>query len=84
MDMSIPRWVCLLALTCALNAEPVTRGKPVSLGAVGAGEGPAWSPKGGLYFSGGNRITRRDIDGKTCASRKGAALRGRNAMAASR
>ena len=26
----------------------------------GAGEGPAWHPRDGLYFSGGNRITRLD------------------------
>jgi gluconolactonase len=70
MDMSMLRWACLLALTCALNAEPVTKGKPVNHGSVGAGEGPAWSPKGGMYFSGGNRITRRDMDGKTSVFRE--------------
>jgi len=38
--------------------------KPVNLGSVGAGEGPAWNPKDGLYFSGGGRISRRGLDGK--------------------
>lgn len=31
----------------------------------GAGEGPAWSPSGSLYYSGGNRIMKRDADGTT-------------------
>ena len=43
---------------------PGPRLKPVNLGAVGAGEGPAWDGKGNLYFTNGNRITRRDAAGK--------------------
>ena len=31
----------------------------------GAGEGPAWHPERGLFFSGGNRITRLGKDGTT-------------------
>ena len=31
----------------------------------GAGEGPAWHPERGLFFSGGNRITRLAKDGTT-------------------
>ena len=38
--------------------------EPVNLGQVGAGEGPAWSPAGELYFTGGGRIYRRDAAGK--------------------
>ena len=30
----------------------------------GAGEGPAWHPERGLFFSGGNRITRLEKSGK--------------------
>jgi gluconolactonase len=30
---------------------------------TGAGEGPAWHPREGLYFSGGNRISRLGMDG---------------------
>ena len=60
----------LLMLGCALQAEPITRGKPVNLGSLGAGEGPAWSPNGGIFFSGGNRITRWDMDGKTTVFRE--------------
>lgn len=32
-------------------------------GEVGAGEGPAWHPEKGLYFSGGGRVTLRTLDG---------------------
>lgn len=48
-----------------LEAAPrlADRGEPVNLGKVGAGEGPAWSPKGELFFTGANRIMRRAADG---------------------
>lgn len=36
---------------------------PVNLGRVGAGEGPAWSPQGELYFSGDGKVSRRDAQG---------------------
>jgi gluconolactonase len=68
--MTAMRWTFLLALTTALHAEPITKGKPVSLGSVGAGEGPAWSPKGGMFFSGNNRITKREMDGTTSVFRE--------------
>ena len=58
----------LLAAGCCLTAadSPVPPGaKPMNLGAVGAGEGPAWDGKGNLYFTNDNRITRRDASGKT-------------------
>jgi gluconolactonase len=43
--------------------SPIPPGsKPKNEGAVGAGEGPAWN-SGSLYFTGGNRITRRDPSG---------------------
>ena len=45
--------------------SPVEAGaKPKNEGAIGAGEGPAWNRAGDLYFSGGNRITRRDSAGE--------------------
>jgi len=37
---------------------------PVRLGDVGAGEGPAWSPKGELFFTGRGKIWRRDPQGR--------------------
>lgn len=37
--------------------------EPSNLGAIGAGEGPAWHD-GWLYFTGGDRISRRDRNGK--------------------
>jgi gluconolactonase len=43
--------------------SPILPGsKPKNEGAIGAGEGPAWH-SGSLYFTGGNRITRRDQSG---------------------
>ncbi len=33
-------------------------------GEVGAGEGPAWHPDKGLYFSGDGRVTLRTLDGE--------------------
>jgi gluconolactonase len=46
-------------VTClAAGSLLVPGAKPVNLGAVGAGEGPAWHPDGSLYFTGGGRITR--------------------------
>src|SRR5260221_14399312 len=58
--------LALVAAICLSAADsPLPPGaKPVNLGAVGAGEGPAWDGKGNLYFTNGNRITRRDAAGK--------------------
>jgi gluconolactonase len=39
--------------------------KPQNLGAMQAGEGPVWRPGDGLYFTGGDRITRLDLNGGT-------------------
>jgi gluconolactonase len=43
---------------------------PKNEGAIGAGEGPAWRPGDGLYFTGGNRITRRDLSGAVTVFRE--------------
>lgn len=58
--------IVFLALAAgALAQSPIPRGvKPLSEGAVGAGEGPTWHPVGGLYFTGQNRIGRRSPEGK--------------------
>jgi gluconolactonase len=58
--------LALLAVVCLSAADsPLPPGaKPVNLGAVGAGEGPAWDGKGNLYFTNDNRIRRRDASGK--------------------
>lgn len=42
---------------------------PKNEGPVGAGEGPAWDGKA-LYFTSGNRITRRDAAGKVSTFRE--------------
>ena len=58
--------VIALAVTARVGAadSPVPPGaKPKQIAARGAGEGPAWHPKRGLFCSGGNRITRFDADG---------------------
>ncbi len=63
-------WVVLAA---ALSAAvlgfaadlPIDEGaKPQNLGSMQAGEGPVWHPEHGLYFTGGDRITLRDLHGK--------------------
>jgi gluconolactonase len=61
---------CASALSFASPA--VTAAKPQNLGSIGAGEGPAWSPDGALYFSGGNKITRRNGDGSVQVFRENA------------
>lgn len=72
LERTIAGAILLLIPGTLLPADsPIARGdKPVNLGKVGAGEGPAWSPSGGLYFTGGNRITRRGADGKIAVFRE--------------
>ena len=57
----------VVLFTCCLVASadsPISEGaKPKNEGKIGAGEGPAWSPKGELYFTGDGRISRRDATG---------------------
>ena len=60
------RTIPLVCLTIFLAAGSPIReaGQPKNEGAVGAEEGPAWDGKGNLYFTGRNRIMRRDSTGK--------------------
>ena len=54
----------LLALRVRAEEPPLEPGaKPHDLGRPGAGEGPAWKAGDGLYFTGGNKISRRDAVG---------------------
>ena len=54
------------SLAAGALASPIPKdAKPADLGLVGAGEGPAWETAGFLYFTGQDRITRRDGQGKT-------------------
>lgn len=48
------------------SAEPVFEAgtKATQVVTKGAGEGPAWHPELGLFFSGDNRITRLDAEGR--------------------
>ena len=46
--------------------SPLSPGaKPSNEGVTGAGEGPVWHQIGNLFFTGGDRITRRDRRGQT-------------------
>ncbi|MBM3728540.1 MAG: SMP-30/gluconolactonase/LRE family protein [Acidobacteria bacterium] len=53
----------LLLLTTLLQSPIAPGAKPVSLGQISAGEGPAWHPEQGLFFTGGGHIHRRDRQG---------------------
>ncbi len=69
----------LLIFASRLSAQsPIAPGaKPVNLGSIGAGEGPAWSPKGdGLYFNGRGHINRRGVDGSVEVFREKAGSNG--------
>src|SRR5260370_34282677 len=74
----MPRYVIgalFLALPLLQAADsPLAPGaKPKNEGAIGAGEGPAWhSGTGSLYFTGANRITRRDSAGRVTVFRESA------------
>ncbi len=66
--------IFVLAMAAALTLHgqsPVAKGvKPQLVGDVGAGEGPAWSPDGELFFTGGGNIWKRDKGGKVSIFRK--------------
>lgn len=62
-------WVLALAIVAAA---------PRNEGNLGAGEGPAWSPRGELFFSGGGHIRRRAADGSVTVFR--AAPNGANGL----
>lgn len=59
--------ITVLLLAAAVATVPGS--KPVNEGRIGAGEGPAWSPKGELFFSGGGNVNRRSADGKVSVFR---------------
>ena len=62
----------LASLLIAADAPLPPGAQPQNLGAIGAGEGPAWHPDGFLYFTGRPGITRRDASGRVQVSRAGA------------
>src|SRR5439155_2311911 len=55
--------ICVMKALLLLAAA-LTTGGPKFEGDVSAGEGPSWYPAGYLYFTGGNKISRRGPDGK--------------------
>ncbi len=63
-ELAFAGMVLGLALQNGTAAERITAGSPELEGDVGANEGPSWDPAGYLYFVGGNRISRRDMQGK--------------------
>lgn len=51
--------VAVAALTLGAAESPIAPGaKPERIGEVGAGEGPAWSPAGSLFFTGEGKISQ--------------------------
>jgi len=72
------KWPFLLSLVIATIAAPLAAAdavrpagaQPRNEGDVGAGEGPAWHPSGHLYFTGGDRISRRDSQGAVAVFRE--------------
>ena len=61
----------LIAISACADDSPIAPGtKPVALGSVGAGEGPVSDLKGNLYFTSGDRITKRDASGKISVFRE--------------
>lgn len=63
--------VAMAAAMAVYGQSPVAKGaKPQLVGDVGAGEGPAWSPEGELFFTGGGNIWKRDKAGKVSIFRK--------------
>jgi gluconolactonase len=54
-------------LTCGCSPGPQLfepDAELVDYGDIGAGEGPAWHPDKGLYYSGGGRVTLRTLEGE--------------------
>lgn len=59
-------FILAMLATLAIAADPV------KLLDTGAGEGPAWHPEQGLFFTGGGKITQRDRTGKVSVYREAA------------
>jgi gluconolactonase len=73
----MPAWLRIASIALALSPplqsadSPLAPGaKPKNEGSIAAGEGPAWHPSGSLYFTGQDRITRRDSGGAVHAFRE--------------
>src|SRR5438045_690835 len=57
----------VLGITALASDTRLTEGEPQLVGQFGgsAQEGPSWDPKGGwVYFVGGNKVSRVDLNGK--------------------
>src|SRR5260221_9582279 len=59
-----------LLIQAAADSPIAPGSKPKNEGAIGAGEGPAWHPEEGLYFTGGKRITPPDRSGNVAVFRE--------------
>ena len=73
--MGMLTWLCVLTLGLQAQSadSPIAPGaKPKNEGSIGAGEGPAWHPTLGLYFTGQNHIGRRDPSGHVQVFRESA------------
>jgi gluconolactonase len=64
--MRLPKIAACLLVTLSFAQQSA----PKNHGSVGAGEGPAADRNGNLYFTAGNRITKRDPSGKIAVFRE--------------
>ncbi len=60
----------ILPARAASVSSTLSDTSPRDLGAIGAGEGPAWSADGYLLFTGGGQITKRTEEGKVSIFRR--------------
>ena len=62
LRLTVPRF--------AAHPTVARSGNPTLVDSAVAGEGPVWGPQGGLYYSGGNPIHRRNDDQPLAILRK--------------
>jgi gluconolactonase len=74
--LALAVWFMACATTPAPVPEVSLEPVPVRVLDAGAGEGPAWHPLHGLFFSGGGDITRLDPRGQVSLYRKDAGSNG--------
>ncbi len=63
MRITIPALLAMALLPAIAASRRATAGPPKLEGDMAANEGPSWDPAGYLYFVGGNRISRRALNG---------------------
>jgi len=64
IELCLSAGLIISAPGSGLAAEKITTGPPKLEVEAGAREGPSWDPAGYVYFVGGTRVMRRDMQGK--------------------